>query len=51
MIAILLLQLLCAIALIVFGIANGNLLLALIGLAYGVLAALEKWVNYKRKRK
>lgn len=49
MLIILLLQLGCAFTLVVIGITSGKIPVAIIGVAFAVLAALDKWNSYRRK--
>lgn len=49
MLIILLLQLVCAFTLVVIGITSGKIAVAVISVAFAVLAALDKWLKYRRK--
>jgi hypothetical protein len=49
MLIILLLQLACALTLIVIGITSGKVIVVVIGIAFAILAALDKWLRYRRK--
>jgi len=46
---ILLLQLACAVTLIVIGIVSSNVAIVLIGVASAILSVLDKWSRYRRK--
>lgn len=49
MLIIFLLQLTCALTLVVIGITSGKIAVAVIGVAFAILAALDKWLGYRRK--
>lgn len=49
MLIIFLLQLTCALTLVVIGITGGKIAVAVIGVAFAILAALDKWLGYRRK--
>ena len=46
---ILLLQLACAVTLIVIGIVSSNVAIVFIGVASAILSVLDKWSRYRRK--
>ena len=49
MLIIFLLQLTCALTLVVIGITSGKIAVAVIGVAFAILVALDKWLGYRRK--
>ena len=48
MLMILLLQLVCAFTLVAIGITSGRIAVAIIGVAFAILAALDKWLSYRK---
>ena len=49
MLIILLLQLVCAVTLVIVGIVSGRIVMVIIGVAFAILAALDQWLRYRTK--
>jgi hypothetical protein len=49
MLIILLLQLVCSATLVIIGITSGKITLVIIGVAFAILATLDKWFRHRKK--